>query len=545
MRIITPILALLFLIASCANFNIDRLPASAIAITDNDVAKVFEFEKSNLISKTNYKDAIMDLINKNKLFAGNAFQSVGNEISVEFIEDTTLPPNIAYFPELEVKNNQYKITILHAKDAIFDPAASEELYAFIGHLRNFKYVVNHFASFEMYFNAQAKDPNALLNLAKIRSSSGDNAYNLKIPEQQENLVNEVKKRHEHWDNEKTKYELFVKQEAKIQKEKDAERRAVIDALDKASEDQQFKTLIANNDRKGVSKLLKQYLPWEQMAPFEKKFWENHLNIIENPLPLDQRILVYRGIDDDVIYAANEGGQALEKESAQKDGKVFLMSTMMTKNQGTWNRRLRSLTAMNEKFIATNDNGSSEYTKSARVTTMFFNHSREPKGSPFLSLTPSFEVAQRFGSKKMSAYLLDPREMSYNFASKYKNEIEFLMPLMVFPDEVVYFYDSSIHTGTENTESSIKSALQLKMIRTYGENEGEVMNRKILQNSKDYFDSAVNRYAGKKSANVNPTEPNIVVKFFSGLFIKKPVEEEAHIAKPVNMSCMDLISQFWK
>jgi hypothetical protein len=146
---------------------------------------------------------------------------------------------------------------------------------------------------------------------------------------------------------------------------------------------------------------------------------------------------------------------------------------------------------------------------------------------------------------MSAYLLDPREMSYNFASKYKNEIEFLMPLMVFPDEVVYFYDSTIHTGTENTEASVKYVLKQKMIRAYGENEGEAMNSKILKNSKDYFDSAVNRYEGKRTAAVNPKEPNIVVKLFSSLFIKKPVEEEAIIAKPVNMSCMDLISQFWK
>ena len=395
----------------------------------------------------------------------------------------------------------------------------------------------------MYYNAQAKSPAALYNIAKIREwRVEDNDFAASADD--EASTPELKARSESWSQEKSKYEGFVKQDTKVQKTKDAERRAIIDALDKASEDQQFKTLVANNDRKGVSKLLKQYLPWEQMAPFEKKFWESHLSTIENPLPFDQRILVYRGIDDDMIYAANEAGQAIEKETAQKEGKVFLMSTMMTKNQGTWNRRLRSLTAMNEKFIGTDLDGNSEYTRSARVTTMFLNHSRDPKGSPFLSLTPSFDVAHHFGNKKMSAYLLDPRAMSYNYASYFKNEVEYLVPLMIFPDEVIFFYDKEIHTGTQNTETSIKYVLKQKLAQAYGEAEGEVINSKILKNSEDYFSGALNRYDGKKTASVTVKEPNVVVKFFSNLFVKKPkVVEEA--AEPMNQSCMDLISQFWK
>lgn len=540
MKLTALLIAFLVLITSCANLNIDRTPSSIANITDSDVAKVFEFEKSNLKSSTDFKESILKMIETTQLFQGTAYGRVGNEITVEFLEDSTLPANVAYYPEFQVKENNYKITILHSKNAINDPIASEELRDFLVKLKNQQYFVNHFAAFEMYFNAQAKSPAALYNLSKLREWKADNT----VPLAPENLE-ELQTRASQWPTEQERYASFVRQEAKIQKEQDTERRAIIDALDKASEDQQFKTLIANNDRKGVSKLLKQYLPWEQMAPFEKKFWENHLAIIENPLPTEQRILVYRGIDDDIIYAANEAGQAIEKESALKEGKVFLMSTMMTKNQGTWNRRLRSLTAMNEKFIGTDEKGSSEYTRSARITSMFYNHSREPKGSPFLSLTPSFDIAHQFGTKKMSAYLLDPRAMSYNYASKFKREVEYLVPLMIFPDEVVYFYDAAIHTGTENTEASIKYVLKEKLKSSYGEANGETMNQKILKNSEEYFNGALNRYAGKKTAATTQKEPNLIVKLFSSLFVSKPKATEQVVAAPMGQSCMDLISQFWK
>jgi hypothetical protein len=534
---------LLFTLQSCANLDYERLPASTAAISDNDVANVFEFKKSNITSNTDYKKEILDTIERTRLFEGARY--TGNEIAVEFVEDSSLPLNIAYYPEFQVKQNKYKIVILHSKDAIFDPIASEELRSFLGNTKNSKFFVSHFAAFETYYNAQEKNSSALFNLAKIREEKStrfllDSTASLSSGE-----TAEVQKRNALWGSEKIRYEAFVKTDLKIEKVKDAERRSVIDVLDKANEDQQFKTLIANNDRKGVAKLLKQYLPWEQMAPFEKHFWENHLDIIEHPLPIEQRIFVYRGVNDDVIYAANEGGQALEKESAQKDGKIFLMSTMMTKNQGTWNRRLRSLTAMNEKFIAINETSGSDFAKSSRIVTMFFKHSANPQGSPFLSLTPSYNVAYHFGSHKMSAYLLDPRAMSYNFASQFKGEVEYLIPLMIFPDEVVGFYDDKIHTGLKCSEDLMKKMFEEKMVQAHGVEKGHEMSGKILQNSAAYFDGSLNRYSGKMTAAANPKESNVVIKFFSNLFVKKPAVVEEAVALPMGTSCMDLISQFWK
>jgi hypothetical protein len=281
-----------------------------------------------------------------------------------------------------------------------------------------------------------------------------------------------------------------------------------------------------------------------MAPFESKYWSNYLDILAHPLPIDQRIFIYRGVADDFIFTANEAGVALEKEEALKNGKVFFMSTIMTKNQGTWNRRLRSLTAMYEKFIATNANEESEFAKSSRLITMFVKHSVEPKGSPFLSLTPKFSVAINFGYTKLSAYLLDPRAISFNFASKFKNEVEFLAPLMIFPDEVMGYYDKSVHPDLQNTEELMKKQFQEKMVRAHGEVQGKKVYENVLKNSTEYFDSALNRYSGKETASVKVKTPNVIVKFFSSLFSSKPKVPEVKIV-PATQSCMDLISQFWK
>lgn len=524
------IIALIFFISSCANLNFDRAPASNASITDDDVAKVFEFERSSITNNVDNSKSILQLLDGN----------IDGEIAVEFVEDLSLPTEVAFHPEFQIKENKYKIIIHHSKEALNDPVASGELFDFLKKISDHNIFRNQFAAFEMYYNAQAKNPSALHGFTKIRSRIYERIGPLVLTmENSKSIAAEMMKRSETWKTEETRYESFVKQDNKVIKEKDAARRAVIDTLDKASEDEQFKTLVANNDRKGVSKLLKQYLPWEQMAPFEKKYWENHLNIIENPLPLNQRVLVYRGINDDMIYTANEAGQALENESAYKDGKIFLMSAIMTKNQGTWNRRLRSLTAMNEKYIASGFNGNTEFAKSARITTMFKNHSVEPIGSPFLSLTPNLGIAHQYGFKKLSAYLLDPRAMSYNYASEFKDEVEYLVPLMIFPDEVVFFYDVSIHKKPDNLEEMIKKVLKEKLVNAYGATQGESLNDKILKNTEKYFYGALSRFKRNKTGYIETKEPNMFQKMFSSILEKKPA------AAPMGQSCMDLVSQFWK
>jgi hypothetical protein len=202
--------------------------------------------------------------------------------------------------------------------------------------------------------------------------------------------------------------------------------------------------------------------------------------------------------------------------------------------------------MNEKFIGTNAQLESEFTKSARIVTMFVNHSKNPVGSPFLSFTPKFDVAKRFGSRKMSAYALDPRLISFNFASKFYMEIEFLLPLMAFPEDVVSFYDKDLHPEMQNTEEQMKLLFKEKLIATHGEQAGEELYAKVLSNSQSFFDSALNRYKGKMTAAVAPKDINLMTTFYDKLFDKKvtaPLPEK--ISVPKKATCIDIVSSFWK
>lgn len=59
-----------------------------------------------------------------------------------------------------------------------------------------------------------------------------------------------------------------------------------------------------------------------MPPFEKLFWETHLTVMVDPLPLEDRVLIYRGINDDIVQTAQEGGKALSKEELLKSKRYF-------------------------------------------------------------------------------------------------------------------------------------------------------------------------------------------------------------------------------
>lgn len=544
MKIISTFLLLSFLFSSCSYFESKRYPAAEPVVqTQDEVLQIFEFHNSNIShAGKDYRKTIQEFIKENVLFRGTYV--TGNEVLVEFVEDSSLPKGVAYFPQFQVKDNTYKIIVLHSKEGISDPVAYNELVNFFKTLRHEQYFMSHFAAFEMYYNAIEQDPLTAQNWAKIREVAA-NMPTVNQFDEYDDVVDALKVRGAEWAKEKEDYTEKAEQALKLQRKQDKERRVVIDALDKASEDLQFKNLVAKNDRKGVASLLKKYLPWEQMAPFEKRYWETYLETVQNPLPMEKRILIYRGVEDDFIYSAYKGGQELDKEIAHKEGKVFVMSTIITKNQGTWNRRLRSLTAMNEKFIGTNAQLKDEFTKSARIMTMFVNHSKNPQGSPFLSFTPKFDVAKSFGQSRMSAYALDPRLVSFNFASKFKNEVEFLLPLMAFPEDVVGFYDAKIHTDMSNTEDQMKKLFKAKLVAAHGEAKAESIYQSVLKTSKEYFDSALNRYEGKVTANVEVKEPNFMVKFFNKIFTKKAEVKVPEVDPVKNSACIDIITSFWK
>jgi hypothetical protein len=476
-----------FLLTSCSSINVSRtIAAQAVnAEAEAAVETIFTIKSSNtaLAEEDLLEQASVNL----KVLLNNS------KIKVELVEDKTLANEVLFKIEPTINLNEYVMKIRYAEDAFRDHAATLNLTRFIDGLvtKNFSLPSS---AFELYYNALNNDPISLHAAAKIRRSvltpQNSSSYykNMNFSPyngfvQGETIV---------WDNKLAEFAGLEKKrnaEKKILAEKRKTRMAALDAV---PEEKQFRYLVSIGDRKGAADLLESYLPWEEMAPFEKRYWETHLDVIRNPAPLSERVIIYRGIDDDMIQTPIEAGKKLSQEDAILNQKIFVMSTLMTKNQGSWNRRLRSLTAMYEKFIGAipvpnSDKYTSEFAKAARITTLFKNHATQPNGSPFLSFTPSFPAANEFGKNRISAYLIDPRALEFNYGSKYDYEKEYLLPLATFPDEIVAVHDVNVHPSADGElEKMIQTFIIENLERKLGDAEGITTYKKAAENSKKFF-----------------------------------------------------------
>lgn len=204
----------------------------------------------------------------------------------------------------------------------------------------------------------------------------------------------------------------------------------LDSIESSSE-AKLNELVARNDRVGVRKLLEAYLPWPLMEPAEKAAWREWLVAIENPDPSRLKV-VFRGLSDDRLMHT-------------PDGKPFLFSTLLTRNQGSYTHRLRSLETMRERL----HQQASSFVGGIRqvlLMKLFSAHAISPKGSPFLSFS-SLEVALNFsqprsgprGQVRVGVFRIDERRLVGN-PGGWNGEAEVLAPLMVFPDEVVDLID---------------------------------------------------------------------------------------------------------
>ena len=207
----------------------------------------------------------------------------------------------------------------------------------------------------------------------------------------------------------------------------------LDAFE-ASTEPKLNELVARNDRVGVRKLLEAYLPWPLMEPAEKAAWREWLNAIENPDPSRLKV-VFRGLSDDRLMHTPEG-------------KPFLFSTLLTRNQGSYTRRLRSLETMRERL----HQQASPFVGGIRqvlLMKLFAAHAMSPQGSPFLSFS-GLEVALNFaqprsgprGQVRVGAFRIDERRLVGN-PGGWNGEAEVLAPLLVFPDEVVDLIDGPL------------------------------------------------------------------------------------------------------
>lgn len=458
------------LIIAIFSFHIISSPRSVNvkrAIASNETADSLEilltFHHSNFLT-TN------ESLYEKTSTALTRFQS--KNFKIEFILDNTLPEDVAF---KLLPNIDGRLIINYSKTAFFDHQTAKELESFL-ESAFVREVHTTYAFFEMYFNAKASDAIALNVLSKLRFLAAKAAR----PEE----VNYIKE----WQS-RQKQALALEQKQKAEKEVQAiTRKELMKTLDTAPEAEQFRYLVSINDRIGAAKIIESYLPWEEMSPFEKQFWQTHLEIIRHPVAFEDRVIIYRGLTDDILQTAVVDGKKLSKEEAIRDQKTFVMSTLMTKNQGSWNRRLRSLTSMYKKFIGVHKD-SDEFTRACRISTLFRNHSAKPEGSPFLSFTPDYAVAKEFGAVKISAFLIDPRLLHSNYAApeSLAFEREFLLPLVTFPDDLgALKMDGTGMADIATEELQLHKMIVGKLERELGTSKGQDAYKKIVVNTKKYF-----------------------------------------------------------
>lgn len=214
-------------------------------------------------------------------------------------------------------------------------------------------------------------------------------------------------------------------------------------------------LLLKNDRRGVRKMIEAYLPWQVMDAYETNIWKTWLDAIENP-DLKNTTIAFRGVD----YKTDK----IQRQVVPGHGEKFaFMSTVLTKNQGSYTRRLRSITTMREK------NGKIvPKIPAIFFSTMMSSHAGDPLGSSFLSFTYSLTVASGFiGNNKspgvpgggLLTVKMDKRRLLPNLVSSFSYEVELLAPLVVFPDEVVKYQE-----GRFNLPNSTKLDDYLKEVQ---------------------------------------------------------------------------------
>ena len=180
--------------------------------------------------------------------------------------------------------------------------------------------------------------------------------------------------------------------------------------------------IAKGNRKKVAELIEAYMPWENMEPTEIAAWTRWLKAMATPSTNESDYMIsFRGLGGDLVRETDDGGH-------------FLMSKLLTKNQGSYTRRLRSLKTFFKKKIGPQV-AYNMPTEFQSLSAVFKGHSNEPLGSPYLS-SSVFSIAKSFasesGNSKIAALRIDKNRSMMNLVSTYQ-ELEEMIPLIVFPD----------------------------------------------------------------------------------------------------------------
>lgn len=548
------LLAALFILAcSCSSSDsVYRYPSS-ISDEGANLSGIFEIKVSPIGANVNAKPITHSELKENES-TYKVLRNVQSDLEIRMVETEELASDVKFKLDfdMDLETNKLKLTIL-SNSQVDDLGAHMELRSFISTIFTEATFNTVYDAFESSLNAKLGDLEAHKAFLLMRMRYLEELKDMDLGEMDEAF-------YEGRSAELRVYDQVLSQklseQSKIIKAEEAARKAPLAALDKAGEMEQLRGLVAQGKRKEVADLISKYLPWEKMPPLERLFWEENLKYMADPLPIEERMLVFRGIDGDMTYAAVENGEFLTKEVSEERGSSFLMSSILTKNQGTWNRRLRSLETMLGKVITMNAKTTSNtFTKTSRISTMMYQHSLNPSGSPFLSYTPSIKIAERFGKKRMAALLLDPRMTYANFSSAYKIELEFLTTLVTFPDEMVAIYDKEL-MGETLPGLYFKTRLKHKFeAHQFSSNKASEHAARLMEEAKE-MNSYSNVHALQNNSSFSNTEkkPGIFKSIVNGIksLFTKAKEPDAVIPASVTApptakvsKCTNIIELFFK
>lgn len=303
----------------------------------------------------------------------------------------------------------------------------------------------------------------------------------------ENLDAKVDALTANYDDEKARTQQLVDQAAKEVRAKDRKLQKtrsesrVLDALE--AQEMKLNDLVVRNDRAGVAKMLEAYLPFDVMEPFEAKIWAQWVEAIRNP-DWKNTIVAIRGVD-------YETDKVQRLKMADGSEKLGFLSTVLTKNQGNYTRRLRSLT--------TNRQQSEEDVKPTKLLTdQYWNHSADPRASNFISFTLDPQVASGFvGAPKFKknsiaagggvlAVRMDSRRLFPNMSSGLQGEIEYLAALIIFPDEVVSYKEIANYQDSASVIESVVEEVKAKTGVTLVEQSGSMAEERFAKAGAEAF-----------------------------------------------------------
>lgn len=222
-------------------------------------------------------------------------------------------------------------------------------------------------------------------------------------------------------------------------------------MEKISHDKKLNDLVKANARKGVRDMLEAFIPWPLMGRMEREAWKIWLEAIEKPDPKNS-IVLFRGLD------IKDHPQETKYQGRRSLG---LFSTILSRNQGNYTRRLLSL--------ATKRSRSQGF-----LSSQFKEHSRDPVGSEFISFTTNRSIAEAFTdvNKELVIARVDRRRAIPNTLGL-PSENEVLVPLVVFPDEIVSIHKKTSHSFQRQIDAKI---VELKLEKDLATTDSSLFNR---------------------------------------------------------------------